>query len=139
MDILLHGIFTGLGVILLRVGLLFLMGILVFKMIKPFYDVYLTTKEKEDCAPIPSLKKYFLYTVGLAVGLALFFYSFAYAAYVPKVTVVGESSRVQYELEVQRNEKQLQVPIEPSEADKKAAARKSEINIREKFEQLPDK
>lgn len=137
MDLLVQGAFTGLGVIILRVALAFALGILVYRATKPLWEKYVFYKE--NVSPFPSLRAYFLMTIAAFAALALLIYSFAHAAYLPKQRVVDQTNTEQVQAEQKRVDEQLALPqVTQSEADKKAAERKSDINIREKYEQLPN-
>lgn len=72
-----------------------------------------------------------------AIGVMGF--TFQASPYVPKTRVVSETSYEAAKAEAKRVEEKLAEGVKESEADAKAAARKDNTDIREKFEQLPDK
>lgn len=71
-----------------------------------------------------------------AIGVIGF--TFQASPYVPKTRVVSETSYEAAKAEAERVEEKLAEGVKESEADAKAAARKDNTDIREKFEQLPD-
>jgi hypothetical protein len=76
----------------------------------------------------------------LGAGLMLLLlWTFQASAYLPKTRVVSETSYEAAKAEEERVAEKLEQGVAESEADTKAKERKSDINIREKFEQLPDK
>jgi preprotein translocase subunit SecF len=76
----------------------------------------------------------------LGAGLMLLLlWTFQASAYLPKTRVVSETSYEAAKAEEERVAEKLEQGVAESEADVKSKERKSDINIREKFEQLPDK
>lgn len=66
-------------------------------------------------------------------------WSFQTSPYIPKSRVVDETSTVAAKAEAERTQEKLSEGVKESTADAKVKERKSDINIREKFETLPDK
>jgi hypothetical protein len=72
-------------------------------------------------------------------AISVIVFTFQASPYLPKTRVVSETSYEAAKAEAERVEEKLLGGVKESEADAKAKERKSDINIREKFEQLPDK
>lgn len=136
---LVNGAILGLRVALLGVIALAVISLtnLIINRIKYEMD------KVDDEVPVLAPKK-LVWPVSIRIGIIAFFggimlWTFQASPYVPKTRVVEETSTVAAKAEVDRTVEKLAEGVEESEADAKAKARKSEIDIREKFEALPDK
>jgi hypothetical protein len=111
---------------------MFLLGWGFYKKVKNNIEVAKNTPDK--FAGGMSLR-----AIAIGIMFAVFVFTFQTSPYTPKLRVVEQSSTEMEQQYVERNSKILEEGVKPSEADAKAAARKNDTNIREKFEQLPDK
>lgn len=94
--------------------------------------------------PLALLPKKLVWPVSIRIGLialvgGVMLWTFQASPYVPKARVVESTSTVAAQAEADRTVDKLAEGVKESEADAKAKARKSEIDIRQKYEALPDK
>lgn len=142
MDILLLGSVTGTTLIGLRVVLFFLACLFLFSIYKYWRKTFADYKGDIEIIDhvVDVARKKFVSVIAFFIIVSVLGFTFqSSSAYTPKLRVVEQSSTEMEKQYVERNAKLAEQGVKQSEADAKAAARKGDVNIREKFEQLPDK
>ena len=119
-----------------RVILLVGLVTVIVSICKTLLESYVTFEDERNNNTLLG----FSIRIVLGAGLMLLLlWTFQASAYLPKTRVVSETSYESAKAEEERVAEKLEHGVKESEADAKAKERKSDINIREKFEQLSDK
>lgn len=135
MDILALASGTGLLLIAARVLLLFSIVSVLLPYLKFGFDVYF----KDEYDAKLKTNKHYLRLFLFSIASVAMIWTFQASPYIPKHRVVEETNTEFQKAEAERMSEKLTVGVKPSEADAKAAARKSDIDIRQEFEKHPDR